>query len=127
MNNLCLRGGIRTTQYGETSVYLFPFPHEGGKDFKHLDDPAFERLLVDHFSFFRGNEMVGKVNGKTVEIRRTRREQRKIMRFKVSFLDITLLEDTKVNDGSKAILFIELPFHDPAAARQADAAQGDSE
>jgi len=118
MNRLCLRGGIRTTQYGGTSVYLFPMTGEGTKDFKHLESEQLERIIVDHFSFFRGTEMVGKVHGRSVTIDRTKKDGRKIMRFSVGFMDMTLLEEVKVADGSKAILFIELPFHDPANARE---------
>lgn len=119
MDNLCLRGGIRTSQFGNPSVYLFPGPGEGPKDFKRLDSKQLERILVDHFNFFRSGESIGKVHGKSVSVDRTRGKQaRKIMRFSVGFLDVTLLEDTKANDESKAILFIELPFHDPANARE---------
>jgi len=123
MDNLCLRGGIRTSQFGSTNIYLFPGPGEGPKDFKRLEDRQLEGVLVDHFNFFRSGAARGKVHGKSVSVDRTRgKEKRKIMRFPVGFLNITLLEDTKANDESKAILFIELPFHDPTAARRTNAA-----
>ena len=126
MHNLCLRGGIRTTEFGTPSVYLFPIPGEGPRDFKHLESDALKGVLTDHFNFFRSGEVQGKVHGRSVSVTRTRgKEQRKIMRFSAGFMDFTFLEDTKSGDDSKAILFIELPFHDPTAARQADANRGD--
>lgn len=117
MNKLCLRGGIRITDYGNPSIYLFPNPGESPRDFKHLDSPQLQRIIVDHFDFFQGDEVHGNVHGRSVSIDRTKKDGRKIMRFSVGFLDITMLEDKKANDGSKAILFIELPFHDPVSAR----------
>lgn len=125
MDRFCLRGGIRTTQHGNISVYLFPTPGEGPRDFKHLESPEMERLLTDHFNFFRSGETKGKVNGRSVSVDKTRGEQqRKIMRFSIGFMNLTLLEDIKAPDDTKAILFIELPFHDPATARQANAGRG---
>ena len=118
MNRLCLRGGIRTTQFGDSSVYLFPQVGEGPNAFKHLESPQLKRILLDHFDFFRGDVNHGKVHGTSVTINRTKKDGRKIMKFSVGFLEVTLLEEVKVADGSKAILFLELPFHDPATLRE---------
>lgn len=122
MDRFSLGGGIRTTQYGDISVYLFPLPGEGPRDFKHLDDPAMERILVDHFNFMRSGQFQGKVNGRSVSVQLTRGEvQRKRMEFYISFIKVTMLENVKGDDGdTKALLFFELPFHDPAAARRAN-------
>ena len=127
MDRFCLRGGIRTTQHGNISVYLFPLPGESPRDFKHLDDPSFERVLVDHFNFFRSGETTGKVNGRSVNVGLTKGEvQRKVLRFQMSPFNITILENVKGDDGdTKALLFFELPFYDPAAARQANFNRGD--
>jgi len=123
MNQVCLRGGIRTTQYGSPSVYLFPSPGENAKDFKHLESEELERVIVDHFNFFRSGQTRGKVHGVSVTVGRTRGDQaRKVMNFSAGFMKFTLLENMKANDDSKALLILELPFHDPAIARQAYAA-----
>lgn len=116
MDRLCLSGGIRTTQYGTPSIYLFPLPGQGPRDFKQLDSDPLERVILDHFNFLKSGKTRGKVNGRTVVVGMTRKTGKKIMSFPVGFMDVTILEQ-KGDDESKATLFINLPFYDPANAR----------
>ena len=114
MSNLTLRGDVKVLEYGKPVVSLFPFDGQGPEGFKSINSEAFHNLLIDHFDVLRGTESVAMVHGREVRITRTRRTNSKRLSFTTEFMTVRLQED-KNAEGARALLFIELPFDDPAS------------
>ena len=122
MFNYSIPGTIWMNQFGGVEVALLPRPGETGKDFKRLESNELRSILQDHYRFFVSGQEEGKVHGKSVTVGLSKNGRRK-MNFMIGFLNVLLLgtdpaKATEAEDHVKVTLIIELPFSDPATARQ---------